>query len=69
MSRGPCTFREADVRRAVRAVEAAGKQVAVVEISAEGRIRIVVGRPDRQGLAAKNEWDEVLGDGQDAQIR
>lgn len=61
MSRGPCTFRESDLRRAVRAVEAAGKEVAAVEISADGKIRLVVGRPGTQ-QSIINPWDEVLND-------
>ena len=48
MSRGRCSFRESDVRRAVRAIEATGKEIAAVEISAEGKIRIVVGKTDAQ---------------------
>lgn len=59
MTRRPCTFRESDVRRAVRAVEAAGKEVAAVEISAEGKIRIVVGKPGEQDSQAVNEWDAI----------
>ena len=60
MSRGRCSFRESDVRRAVRAIEATGKEVCAVEISAEGKIRIVVGKPNPQQSVGGNEWDEVL---------
>lgn len=59
MKRGRCTFREADVRRAVRAVEAAGKEVAAVEIGGDGKIRIVVGKPCEQGSHTVNEWDAL----------
>jgi hypothetical protein len=62
MSRGRCSFRESDVRRAVRAIEATGKEIAAVEISAEGKIRIVVGKSDAQksaGSGESNEWDSV----------
>jgi hypothetical protein len=65
ISRGPCTFRESDLRRAVRAVEAAGKEVAAIEIGGDGKIRIVVCKPGEQELAARNEWDEDLCDGND----
>lgn len=66
MPRGPCTFRESDVRRAVRAVEAAGKEVAAVEIGGGGKIQIVIDKLGAQELI--NPWDEVL-DAQDAQVR
>lgn len=69
MKRGPCTFREADVRRAVRAVEAAGKEVAAVEIGGDGKIRIVVGKPSPPQSAGGNEWDEVLANAEDTQVR
>jgi hypothetical protein len=40
-------FRERDIRRAIRAVEKAGKQAAAVEIDTEGKLIIViVGKPD-----------------------
>ena len=41
MSRAPSTFRESDLKRAVRAIEAAGKKVTVVEIE-DGRIKIKI---------------------------
>jgi hypothetical protein len=62
MSRGRCSFRESDVRRAVRAIEATGKEVAVVEISVEGKIRVVISKPDDQesvGSRQPNEWDSI----------
>jgi hypothetical protein len=43
MSRGPQTFRQGDVTRAVRAVVAAGVSVAKVEVDKDGRIIVVVG--------------------------
>jgi hypothetical protein len=61
MSRRPATFRESDVRRAVHAVEATGREIAAVEISADGKIRIVVGKPGEQ-VSTINPWDEVLHD-------
>lgn len=69
MSRRPCTFRESDVRRAVRAVQAAGKEITAVEIGGDGKIRIVLGKAGAQESHALNEWDEVLDDAKDAQVR
>jgi hypothetical protein len=68
MARARCTFRERDVRTAIKAAVAAGIEVAAVEIGAQGEIRIVVGKPVAQELSA-NEWDEVLPHGKDTQIR
>ena len=39
--RNPCTFRESDVRRAIRAAQAAGIEIACVEIDRNGRIVLV----------------------------
>lgn len=54
--RGPATFRERDVKAAIRAVKAAGEDVVGVEIDADGKIRVIVGR-EPIGLA-RNPWDE-----------
>ena len=40
MTRRPCTFKQQDITRAVRAVVAAGQQVKRVEIDRDGRIVI-----------------------------
>jgi len=58
MSRRPCTFRQRDVTKAVRAVVAAGTPVARVEIDPAGRIVIVAG--SALGESMPNEWDGVL---------
>lgn len=62
MSRRPCNFRESDVKRAIRAVQAAGRPVARVEIEA-GKIVVIPEKLDQTdtlvGRLGVNEWDEV----------
>jgi hypothetical protein len=63
MSRAPCTFRQTDLKRAVRGFEAAGKEVVAADITSDGTIRIKF----RSGKAAVvvndgtdiNPWDTV----------
>jgi hypothetical protein len=58
MSRGPCTFRQRDVTAAVKAAQAAGMQVAGVEIGKDGTIRIVTGTvKDMPTESGKSEWE------------
>ena len=45
MARVPSTFRRQDVTRAVKAVVAAGVDIARVEIDSAGKIVIVAGKP------------------------
>jgi hypothetical protein len=63
MSRAPSTFRQADVTKAVKAVVAAGVDIARIEIDAAGKIVIVTGKPEAQDSDASregsNEWDSV----------
>jgi hypothetical protein len=60
MSRGPLSFKQTDVTRAVKALVAAGVG-GHVEVS-PGKIIIVPGKPtetDRQGATEPNEWDDA----------
>jgi hypothetical protein len=61
MSRGPSTFRQQDVTRALRATVAAGIEVERVEIDKDGKIVVVaskVKQPGEEGSTV-NEWDNI----------
>lgn len=61
MARPPSSFRQADVTRAVKAVAAAGVNIARVEIDKAGKIVIVTGSasPALGNGGEANEWDRV----------
>jgi hypothetical protein len=62
MSRGPHTFRQGDVTRAVKAVVAAGVGVLRVEVDRAGRIVVVTGKLEENPTPANgdaNEWDRI----------
>ena len=59
MARGALTFRQTDVTRAVKAVVAAGVEVARVEVDREGRIIVVAGKPAPDVGRGANEWDRI----------
>ena len=44
MARAACTFRQRDVTAAVRAVVAAGVEVARVEVGTDGKIVVIAGK-------------------------
>ena len=44
MGRGACTFRQSDVTRAVKAVVAAGVEVARVEVDKAGKIVVIASK-------------------------
>lgn len=46
MSRGPSTFRQSTVTKAIKAAKAAGVEVARIEVDPDGRIVLTVGKPD-----------------------
>ena len=58
MPRAPSNFRQTDITRAVKAVVAAGVEVARVEVDKDGKITVIAGKPcgDQQG----NPWDEAV---------
>ena len=60
MARGPLTFRQQDLVRALKGAKAAGIDVARVEIDKSGKIVIVTGEGEPQD-GERNEWDEVNG--------
>lgn len=59
MGHGKCTFKEADVKRAVKAVAAAGQPVQGVRFDKDG-FTVMIGEPVKANgtTDAKNEWDE-----------
>jgi hypothetical protein len=61
MPRARSAFRQADVTRAVKAVTAAGVNIARVEIDKAGRISIIAlaAEPREQGREDANEWDRI----------
>ena len=60
MARGSCTFRQRDVTKAVKAVAAAGVEIARVEIDRNGKIIVIMGKPaETTEDAERNEWDDV----------
>jgi hypothetical protein len=63
MSRAPSTFRETDVRRLLRAIEAAGKKAGAVEM-VKGGVRIMIRDSDDVVIVDNNdssEWDKKYG--------
>ncbi|MDI3561280.1 hypothetical protein [Bradyrhizobium sp. Arg816] len=61
MSRGRQHFRQSDLAKAIKAVVAAGLPVARVEVSPEGRLIVIAGKPGEGQDAGTevNEWDAV----------
>lgn len=45
MARGPCTFKQQDVTRALKATVAAGIGVLRIEIDKDGKIVVITGPP------------------------
>jgi hypothetical protein len=58
MSRGPQTFKQGDVTKAIKAAVKAGLPVARVEVSPDGRIVVIAGKPE-QGQNSGTEADDL----------
>jgi len=57
MSRAPCTFRQHDVARLVKAATKAGLRVSGVRVDTHtGVIEVVTGEEARQDSTALDEW-------------
>ena len=54
MSCSPATFKQRDVKAAIKAAVDAGVSVARIEVDREGRIIIIAGKPSEQSLAEVN---------------
>jgi hypothetical protein len=64
MARGPCTFKQQDVTRVLRATVAAGIEVRRIEVGKDGKIIVVTGKAATTGADAeiaerKNPWDNI----------
>lgn len=46
MARGPLTFRQRDLVRAIKGAKAAGLDISRVEVDKDGRIVVIIGKPD-----------------------
>jgi hypothetical protein len=58
---GPCRFREADVRRAIRAARAAGIEIGRIETDNDGRVSIIPKTTEPPAVnEPANPWDELL---------
>jgi hypothetical protein len=55
------SFKKRDVTRAAKAIQAAGLDIALVEINRDGLIRVIPSKPiDVPKTEEANEWDTVL---------
>jgi hypothetical protein len=63
MAHGQCTFRQTDLTRVVKAVEAAGVSVQRVEVGKDGRIVVITGKPQPTSLdhqwGGPNDWADA----------
>ena len=70
MGHGPCTFKEVDLIRALRAAKKARVEVARAEVSKDGKIVLVLDK-DGEGLhnCERNEWDDEVNGADKTEIR
>jgi hypothetical protein len=60
--RRPSAFKKSDLTRAMKAVQAAGLDIARIEIAKDGAITVVPGKPEQvagEGGEEANEWDNI----------
>jgi hypothetical protein len=55
------TFRESDLKRAIKAVRESGLPVAEARITPDGEIRILTGGPPGDGLSDLQRWRQKRG--------
>ena len=70
MGHGPCTFKEVDLIRALRAAQKAGLDVERAELARDGKIVLVL---KRKGEVTpndeRNEWDDEINGTDQTKIR
>jgi hypothetical protein len=57
VSKAPSSFKETNVKRAIRGVRAANLEIGSVEIDRLGNIKVFPGKPAEAPTIAVNEWD------------
>ena len=61
MGHGPCTFKEVDLTRALRAAQKAGLDVERAELARDGKIVLVFKRKgEMMPNDERNEWDDAI---------
>jgi hypothetical protein len=60
VSRGPRAFRQSDLTRAIKALKAAGEQIAGVRFDSAGKPVIMTGKGDVATSSSPNPWDEAV---------
>jgi hypothetical protein len=58
MARGDCTFRQRDLKAALKAVEQSGAKVASVQVRPDGTIVVVLGEPSPATVPDSDMGDE-----------
>jgi hypothetical protein len=60
MGKGPCTFKEADVSRALKAAKKAGFEIVGFSIDPSGKITVQIGKPpDSEKAPNEDEWAHI----------
>jgi hypothetical protein len=61
MPRGPCAFKQRDVVRALKAIRAAGIENARLEITKDGLLIVMSGKPDEADDSPLDQWRSSRG--------
>jgi hypothetical protein len=62
MSRASATFKQRDVKAALKAAFAAGAETARVEVDKGGRLVIVASKPRQPMSTGNGGWDQAIAD-------
>jgi hypothetical protein len=59
MSRAPCTFRQSDLTRAIKALKAAGERIAGIQFDSDGKPVIITGKGE-SATPSPSPWDDAV---------